>query len=145
MWPQKWNAPASSGPNAAATAPPPAAASSIRPMRARNPRRDVECASAAPRRAPGSGTQRVPLPALGGREHALELREVIERSLREHGAVQPERDRERAAGNVQRVPGVGVALLVEDAQGHARIASDNGERRLERAAETATVRREDRQ
>ena len=44
MWPQKWCAWAFCASSAAARSPPPVTASSSRPVRARNPRREVDSA-----------------------------------------------------------------------------------------------------
>src|SRR5439155_26553688 len=78
-------------------------------------------------------------PALGRTEDALELGEVVERALREHGAVEIECDRERAAGNARLAPGLAVLLLVERRHGELRLASERGDRRLQRLAHPAPV------
>src|ERR671937_112905 len=113
MWPQKWNASASSGRQAAATAPPAAVASRKPPIRARKPRREARCASASLRLAAASGANGLPRAPLRRRDDALQLRERVERPLREHGPVDAERHGIGAAGDVERAPGVRVALLVE--------------------------------
>ena len=46
--------------------------------------------------------------ALGGGEHALELGEVVERALGQHGAGGVDGDREGTAGDPERVPDVGL-------------------------------------
>ena len=92
MWPQKWKASAFCARSAAARSPPPLTPSSSRPARARNPRREVDSATAS------LSTHRL---GRGG-EHALELEERVERALGEHLAVGREHDRVRAAGNRER-------------------------------------------
>src|SRR5919202_281807 len=130
MWPQKWNASARSLPSAAPATPP---ATSSLPRRARNPRRDVASTTASLSR---SRTRT--------RDQRVELRERVERPLREHGSARVHHDAERASGNVQRTPHVGVAPLVEDLDGDTRRARDETHRRLERLTQAARRRREDR-
>ena len=82
--------------------------------------------------------------ALGGREHALELGEVVEGSLREHRAVEVERDRVTGCpGSRARAQTPASAHLLEarDRDAIGSRASDS-DRRLERAADvTAGARR----
>src|SRR5919198_4380683 len=121
MWPQKWNASASPGSTSAPTAPAPAARVSMRETRARKPRRDVDVArpSAIAARSGTSFRQ----PSLGGGDDALELPVRVERPLRMHGAVAVDRDGERAAGDLQRVPDVGVPHLVEHLDREERVSA----------------------
>src|SRR3954470_9156966 len=133
MCPQKWNASALSARSAAATIPPPLTASSSFPARARNPRREVDPATAS------LSTHRL---GRGG-EHALELEERVERPLGERLAVGRQNDGVRAARNGELAPGLGVLLLVEDLELDLGVRRDEPERRLERAAERAAGRAED--
>src|SRR5262245_36541112 len=132
MWPQKWKASAFWARSASSTKPPPARPTSSRPVRARKPRRELAAATLSlsmhPRRA----------------EQALELEERVERPLREHLAVGCEDDRVGAAGNGERLPDVGVCLLVEEAQLDLRVVREQAQRRLERGAERAVGRGEGR-
>src|SRR3954452_8993739 len=133
-----WNASASSASNAPAATPAPAVATRACPTRARNPRREVPRASASERWRP-SGTHRPLAAPRGRREHALELTQRVEGALGEHGAVEVERDGERAARDVERPPGALVAVLVEHAQRHQRIVSRELDRGLERVAHGAAL------
>src|SRR5215216_5713121 len=136
MWPQKWKASASPGRTARATSPPAVSAVIAPPIRARKPRREVPAASpssALPAESPaGSGNERLRDPpfapaVLRGGEDALELREVVERALREHGAVEIERDRERAPGNAELAPRRRVGVLLERPHGEFGIACEHGD------------------
>src|SRR3954449_790827 len=132
MWPQKWYASACCARIAPSTKPPPVRPSSRRPVRARNPRREVALATASlsthRRRA----------------EQRLELVERVERPLREHLAVGREHDRVGAAGGGERLPGLRVVVLVEELQLDLGIAREQTQRGLERGAERAAGRGEDR-
>src|SRR5829696_2256633 len=148
MWPQKWKASASPGRTARATSPPAVSAVIAPPIRARKPRREVPAASpssALPTESPaGSGNERLRDPpfapaVLRGGEDALELREVVERALREHGAVEIERDRERAPGNAELAPRRRVGVLLERPHGEFGIACEHGDGRLERRADPASL------
>src|SRR6266542_149447 len=150
--------------------PPPLTASRNRPARARKPRRDVASATASLRRRLGGADQgggggfagaavrrtssdtgtpsprsEWPLSIYGpgrGHEHALELVERVERSLRQHLSVRREHDRVRAPGNRELAPGIGVLLLVEDLELDLRVGRDEPERGLERPAERTARRAE---
>src|SRR5215210_8927895 len=132
MWPQKWKASASPG----LTEPPAAAATSAPPSRARKPRREVA-------RATAWLSSGMSLPPLGCRQNRLQLAEAVERALRADGAVQGECDRVRAPRNGELLPRVAVASLVEDLDGNERVAVERRDCRLERAAQAATLGRED--
>src|SRR3954451_20022156 len=132
MWPQKWKASACCARIAPSTKPPPVRPSSRRPVRARNPRRDVAPATASlsthRRRA----------------EQRLELIERVERPLREHLAVGREHDCVRAAGDGERLPGGRVVVLVEELELDLGVAGEQSQGGLERGAERAAGRGEDR-
>ena len=81
--------------------------------------------------------------ACGG-DHALQLVERVERSLRQHLAVRCERDRVRAPGDRELAPDLGLRLLVEDLELDLRVGGDQPKRGLERVAERAAGRAEDR-
>src|SRR5437762_14383940 len=104
MWPQKWKASARWARSAAATKPLPLSASNRRPVRARNPRRELFSATAS---LSTDGLSR-------GDEQALELEERVEGPLGPHLSVGGDHDRIRAARHVERSPDVGVRLLVEE-------------------------------
>src|SRR4051794_23107370 len=105
MWPQKWKPSASPGRTALATTPP----ASSPPTRAISPRRDVPFASDSVN-APMSGMRGLQRAALGGGQHALELREAVEGALGQHGAgTRVQRDGERAARDLGERPHLGVA------------------------------------
>src|SRR5438034_4031377 len=145
VWPQKWKASASSAPSVPATTPAPAPAKSNWPTRARKPRREVPRASASEMRPP-SGMHPRASPALHrGGEHALELPERVEGALGEPGPIEIQRDGERAAGDVEHLPGPLVAVLVEDTEGDQRIAAGEIDRGLERLADVTPVGGEHRQ
>src|SRR5438874_4830344 len=127
MWPQKWKASARWARSAAATKPLPLSASSRRPVRARNPRRELFSATASLRRplaaptmggrAGFAGAAGLSMHRLGrGDEQTLELEERVERPLGPHLSVGCEHDRIRAARHAERSPDVGVRLLVEEFQ-----------------------------
>src|SRR5688500_8253527 len=100
MWPQKWYASASPGATTALTTEPPVAPSSAVPTRASRPRRDVPSASSSVAEGrSASGTGRLRDAALGRGEHGLELRDRVERPLREDAPAGVEGERVRAAGN----------------------------------------------
>src|SRR5918911_5570453 len=107
MWPQKWNACASST-SVAATAPTPAATISAFPARARNPLREVVRASSSLIRVSSSGG--LPRPPLGGGEDALQLAVAVERPLRADDPGRVERHRVRAARDLELLPHLPVAL-----------------------------------
>src|SRR5260221_13840941 len=90
MWPQKWKASARWARNAAASVPPPLTASRSRPIRARNPRREV-ASTTAPLR-PRSSMREFELVPLGSRQESLELQQRVEGPLRAHGAADVEHD-----------------------------------------------------
>src|SRR5690242_21536499 len=117
MCPQKWYASAFCALRAPSTNPPPATPSSSFPVRARKPRREVApatCSLSTRRRRT---------------EQRLELVERVERPLREDLAVRrSEHDRVRAAGNPQRLPGLGVLVLVEEAELDLRVALEQSQR-----------------
>src|SRR5262245_59035471 len=132
MCPQKWYASAFWVFSAAASTPPPLAASRSRPARARNPRREVDSATAS------LSTHR-----LGrGHEDALELEERVEGSLRQHFAVRREHDGVGAAGHAELPPRVRILLLVEDPELDLGVRGDEPQGRLERPAERAALRAE---
>ena len=150
VWPQKWKASASPGFTAFATTPPAVAASRPAPTRARKPRREVSPASessASPIRS-RSAISDLPPPGparrrLGGRQHALELGQVVERPLGEHGAVRIERDRERAARDPQLAPDLGARRPRRRPPPRRRVAGQGCDRRLQPAADAAALRGED--
>ena len=95
MCPQKWKASAFCVLIAPSTKPPPATPSSNRPVRARKPRREV-----APATASLNTQRRRP-------EQRFQLVERVEGALAEHLAVRREHDRVWAAGDGERLPGLG--------------------------------------
>ena len=107
------------------TKPPPARPSSSRPVRARNPRREVAPAT----RSLSTHCRRA--------EQRFQLVERVEGALGEHLAVGREHDRVRAARDGERLPGVGVGLLVEELELDLGVAGEQAQRRLERGAERA--------
>src|SRR5215471_537109 len=133
MWPQKWNASACCARSAAATTPVPLTARRNLPARARNPRRELLSATAS------LSTHRA------GRvgQEALELEERVERPLRENVSVGGEDHRVRASRDVERPPGLGIRLLVEELDLDLRVGGNEAQRRLECPAERAARRRED--
>src|SRR6478752_8727411 len=132
MCPQKWKASAFWALIAPSTYPPPATPSSRRPVRARKPRREVAPATASLsthyRRA----------------EQRFQLVERVEGALGEHLAVGREHDRVRAARDGERLPGLGVGVLVEELQLHLGIVGQQAQRRLECGTERAAGGGEDR-
>src|SRR5215210_6885188 len=118
MWPQKWYASAFCARNASTTRPPLARPTSSRPVRARKPRRELAPATAS---LSTHGPRRVG-------QQALELQQRVERALREHLAVAREHDGIRAAGHRERLPGVGVGLLVESLQLDLRVVCEQPQR-----------------
>src|SRR6185436_21030825 len=133
MCPQKWYASAFCARIAPSTKPPPATPSSSFPVRARKPRREVApatCSLSTHRRRAQQG---------------LELVERVERALGEHLAVgRGEHDRVGAARDRERLPGLDVLVLVEHAELDLGVALEQPERGLQRGAERAARRREDR-
>src|SRR6476469_10309506 len=127
MCPQKWKAAAFCARSASSTKPPLVTARRARPVRARKPRLDD---------APATRSLST--------DEGLQLVEGVERPLREHDAVRVEHDRVRAAGHRERLPGVGVVVLVEGRELDSGVVSEQPERRLERGAERTGGRREDR-
>src|ERR1044072_2114387 len=115
---------------AAATIPPPLTARRSLPARARNPRREVDSATAS---LSTDGAGRVD-------EEALELVERGESGLRQHVALPPEKQRGGGGGDPGLAPGVGVCLLVEELQLALGIGRDQPQARLERLAEGAAGR-----
>src|SRR5262245_24723948 len=126
MWPQKWKASAFCARIASSTKPPPATARIALPLRARKPRREL-----------ASATRSL------STDERLELVERIERALREHDAVGVEHDRVGAAGHGERLPRIGVVVLVERGELDPRVVSEQPQRRLERRAERARTGGED--
>src|SRR5690348_5897277 len=122
MWPQKWKASAFCARIASSTKPPPASARMALPVRARKPR--LELASA---------TRSL------STDERLQLVERVEGALGEHDAVRVEHDRVGTAGNRERLPGVGVVVLVEGRELDAWVVSEQPQRRLERRAERAAA------
>src|SRR5690349_23868323 len=120
MWPQKWYASAFCARIASRTKPPLARPRSRPPVRARKPRLEL---------APATRSLST--------DERFELVERVERALREHDPVGVEHDRVGAPGHGDRFPGVGVVVLVEDAQLHVRVVREQAQRRLERGAERA--------
>src|SRR5215213_2075495 len=137
MWPQKWNASASPG----FTEPPAAAATSAPPRRARKPPRDVSRATAAP----SSGTGLLVRPALRSCNDSLELGGAVERALGADDAFDVERESVGAPRDGELLPDLPVRHLVEDLDRDQRIACQHRDRRLERPAQPAAVRRESRE
>src|SRR5215210_491859 len=133
MWPQKWYASAFCARSASSTKPPPARPSSRRPVRARNPRRELAPATAS---LSTHGFQ-------GGCQEGLELEERVERSLREDLAVAREHDSVRTAGDGERLPGFCIVLLVEELELDVGVVRDQAQRRLQCLAELAAGRGED--
>src|SRR6476659_7828303 len=132
MCPQKWKASAFWALIAPSTYPPPATPSSRRPVRARKPRREV-----APATASLSTQRRRP-------EQRFQLVERVEGAFAEHFAIRREHDRVRAAGDRERLPGLGVLVLVEEPELDLGVAGEQPQRRLEGGAERAAGRGEDR-
>src|SRR5436190_593579 len=131
MWPQKWNASARWARRAAATKPLPLSASIRRPVRARNPRRELFPATAS-----------LSMHGLGCcDQETLELEERVEGPLGPHLSVRGEDHRVRAARHAERGPDVGVRLLVEELQLDLRVGGGEAQRRLESGAERAARRR----
>src|SRR6476659_3009560 len=132
MCPQKWKASAFWALIAPSTYPPPATPSSRRPVRARTPRRAV-----APATASLSTQRRRP-------EQRFRLVERVVGALAEHLAIRREHDRVRAAGDRERLPGLGVLVRVEEPELDLGVAGEQPQRRLEGGAERAAGRGEDR-
>src|SRR5580765_8645020 len=101
MWPQKWKASAFCARIASSTKPPPTMARMARPVRARNPRRELAPATASLNTGHRVGEER------------LELVERVEGALGEHHAVGSQHDPVGAPGHRERLPRVGVVVLVE--------------------------------
>src|SRR3954451_9930492 len=141
MWPQKWNASASPGLTRAVTAVPPAASASNRDARARKPRREVDLASPSASGVMSGMGVHAPLRR---REDSLELSVAVERPLRPHASARVERNGVRAAGNPELAPHSGIVDLVEFGHVHEGVAAERGDDRLQRAAEAAALRGEDR-
>src|SRR5215211_5165266 len=129
MWPQKWNASDSPGSIRVPTVRAAVSAISAPPTRARKPRRELLRASESVSRSRCSGT------ALGGRQHALELGEAVERSLRQHGAGVIEGHGEGAARDRQAPPDLRLGDLVEGRDRHPRVIANALDRRCERLAD----------
>src|SRR6185437_4880043 len=127
------NASARSALIAAATIPPPLTARRNLPARARNPRREVDSATAS---LSTYGAGRVD-------QQALELEERVEGALGEEVAVCREDERVGAARDRELAPGIGVGFLVEELDLDLRIGRDQPQARLERLAERAAGRGED--
>src|SRR5262245_58395009 len=136
VWPQKWNASDSPGSISVPTVR--AAVSAIRapPTRARKPRREVSRASESAIRSRCSGT------ALGGRQDALQLGEVVEGPLGQDLAGCIESDRERAARDLEVAPGLRLGHLVELHDRHSGVVADALDGRSERLADVAALRGE---
>src|SRR5262245_65639196 len=122
MWPQKWKASAFWARIASRTNPPPARPTSSRPVRARNPRRELAPATLS---LSTHGPRRVG-------QQAFELVERVERPLGKHLAVRAEHHGVRAARDGERGPRVGVGPLVEELEPDARVVREPTECRPER-------------
>src|SRR3954471_16851847 len=93
------------------------------------------CASVEPR-------LEAPAPPAGGRQDALELGEIVERPLGQHGAARVQRNRVVAPGNAEVLPGLGIRHLVEHLDGEVRLAAKRVDGRSESAADVAALRGE---
>src|SRR4029077_19903550 len=131
MWPQKWKASAFCARIASSTKPPPATARMARPVRARNPRRELAPATASLNTGHCVGEER------------LELVERVEGALGEDHAVGRQHDRVGAPGHGERLPRVVVRMLVEGRKLDAGVVREQPQRRLQGRAERAPARRED--
>src|SRR4051794_9619145 len=122
MCPQKWYASASPGSMTALIAEPAVTPRSPAPTRASRPRREVERARSSV--SFWLGMRRPVHAPLRRREHRLELRERVERPLREHRAFVVEGQGERGPRDPEARPVTGVADLVEADHAEVGVAGE---------------------
>src|SRR3954447_23246278 len=130
VWPQKWKASDSPGSISVPTVRAAVIAISAPPTRARKPRREESRASESLIRSSCSGTDRLPPPLRPGHD-AFELRQVVEGSLGQHRALPIQRERKRAARDLEVPPELRLRDLVEDGHRHTRVLRDVVDRRSE--------------
>ena len=159
MWPQKWKASESPGSIRVPTVRAAVTAISAPPTRARKPRRELSRASESVRRSRCSGTRGTrsgpresPIgirlgalrpPPLGGRDHALQLGEVVEGPLGEHGSL-GDRGRSRTGSPGSRARATAPPRRPRRRRRpRPRVASDALDRGSEAAAHVTALRAED--